>query len=205
MQQIESYPQKVACIGDSITYGYSLENREEDCYPAQLQRLLGESFLVKNYGHNGASLLRSGQTPYAFCPELQEAVGYHADYYVICLGTNDICPGAYNKHYREFIPDYLNLIASINRGTDRPRIMIALIPPVFMAEENQIVFVEDIVRRIHDDVKRIVDLSDSVLMDFYAPLQTKRELFPDGLHPNKIGAGIIANMVFMAIINCGND
>ena len=27
---------KVACIGDSITFGYGLQNRNEDSYPAQL-------------------------------------------------------------------------------------------------------------------------------------------------------------------------
>jgi sialate O-acetylesterase len=28
---------KVACIGNSVTYGYGLENREQECYPAKLQ------------------------------------------------------------------------------------------------------------------------------------------------------------------------
>ncbi len=27
---------KVACIGDSVTYGAGIENKEEDSYPAQL-------------------------------------------------------------------------------------------------------------------------------------------------------------------------
>ena len=29
---------RVACIGDSITYGLGLANREKDSYPAQLQK-----------------------------------------------------------------------------------------------------------------------------------------------------------------------
>lgn len=32
---------KVACIGNSITYGYTIEDRDKDSYPAQLQALLG--------------------------------------------------------------------------------------------------------------------------------------------------------------------
>ncbi len=45
---------KVACIGDSITYGYGLANRAEESYPAQLQRSLdakspGE-YEVRNFG-----------------------------------------------------------------------------------------------------------------------------------------------------------
>ena len=33
---------KVACIGDSITYGYGLADRERESYPAQLQKMLDE-------------------------------------------------------------------------------------------------------------------------------------------------------------------
>ena len=28
-------PVKIACVGNSITYGYTIENRERDSYPAQ--------------------------------------------------------------------------------------------------------------------------------------------------------------------------
>ena len=32
---------KVACVGNSVTYGYGIKNRETNCYPAQLQQMLG--------------------------------------------------------------------------------------------------------------------------------------------------------------------
>ena len=32
---------KVACVGNSITYGYLLENRERDAYPSVLQKKIG--------------------------------------------------------------------------------------------------------------------------------------------------------------------
>ena len=37
-------PIKVACVGNSITYGYLLENRTQDAYPAVLQRDLGKNY-----------------------------------------------------------------------------------------------------------------------------------------------------------------
>ena len=38
---------RVACVGDSITYGNSIKYRLRDCYPAQLGRLLGgKSWLI---------------------------------------------------------------------------------------------------------------------------------------------------------------
>lgn len=33
---------KVACIGNSITYGYGLPDRTTQSYPVQLQKMLGE-------------------------------------------------------------------------------------------------------------------------------------------------------------------
>ena len=47
---------KVACIGDSITYGAAIEDREHFAYPVQLQALLGGNYLVGNFGQNGATI-----------------------------------------------------------------------------------------------------------------------------------------------------
>ena len=48
---------KVACVGNSITYGMAIDNREEFSYPSQLQGMLGEGFEVGNFGKSGATLL----------------------------------------------------------------------------------------------------------------------------------------------------
>lgn len=46
---------KVACVGNSITYGAGIAGRENNSYPAQLQQLLGGGYRVENFGHNGAT------------------------------------------------------------------------------------------------------------------------------------------------------
>jgi hypothetical protein len=38
---------KIACVGDSITYGYRVKSRRENCYPAELEKLLGKKFSVR--------------------------------------------------------------------------------------------------------------------------------------------------------------
>ena len=43
-------PVKVACVGNSITYGTALADRERDAYPVQLQLMVGEGFVVGNFG-----------------------------------------------------------------------------------------------------------------------------------------------------------
>ncbi|MBQ1981243.1 MAG: hypothetical protein II226_08155, partial [Alistipes sp.] len=52
MLSIESYAQKikVACVGNSITYGAGINNNQQNSYPSQLQALLGEKYEVKNFG-----------------------------------------------------------------------------------------------------------------------------------------------------------
>ncbi len=37
---------KVACVGNSITYGYTLTDRETNAYPAKLQKMLGDDYVV---------------------------------------------------------------------------------------------------------------------------------------------------------------
>jgi hypothetical protein len=38
---------RVACAGDSITYGAGVEDREKKCYPVRLNALLGPRFDVR--------------------------------------------------------------------------------------------------------------------------------------------------------------
>jgi hypothetical protein len=55
---------RVACIGASITFGANINNREANCYPAQMQKLLGAGYDVRNYGVNASTMLKRGDTPY---------------------------------------------------------------------------------------------------------------------------------------------
>ena len=81
----ESPVQRVACVGNSVTYGYGLSDREHTAYPVVLQQLLGEGFDVRNFGHSGATLLRHGHRPYTQLPEFRQAMDFKADLVVIHL------------------------------------------------------------------------------------------------------------------------
>jgi len=48
-------PLRVACVGDSMTHGTGLPDRERLAYPAQLAELLGPGYQVLNFGAEGAS------------------------------------------------------------------------------------------------------------------------------------------------------
>ncbi|HSV13091.1 MAG TPA: GDSL-type esterase/lipase family protein, partial [Tepidisphaeraceae bacterium] len=96
---------KVACVGDSITYGSRIEDRAHDSYPAQLGRMLGDQYNVRNFGVSGATLLKKGDRPYNKTKEYQPALDFAADIVVIMLGTNDSKPQNIS-HKDEFVADY---------------------------------------------------------------------------------------------------
>src|SRR5690349_13172296 len=41
---------KIACVGDSITFGYGLGDPNTESYPAQLAQRLGSAHTVQNFG-----------------------------------------------------------------------------------------------------------------------------------------------------------
>lgn len=55
---------KVACVGNSITFGAGIKERSINSYPSQLQELLGDSYEVGTFGFSGATMLKKGHKPY---------------------------------------------------------------------------------------------------------------------------------------------
>ena len=85
----ETHKIKVACIGNSITYGAFISNREKNNYPTQLQAYLGSEYEVRNFGVNGITTLTKGNIPYIKTHIYKEIFTYQPDILLIKLGTND--------------------------------------------------------------------------------------------------------------------
>jgi len=89
---------KVACIGDSITYGVGAieEGHPGATYPAVLQTLLGGSYEVGNFGASGSTLLRRGSLgngaadAYVNREQFVPSRAFGADILLIMLGTNAV-------------------------------------------------------------------------------------------------------------------
>ena len=114
---IECYAQKikVACVGNSITYGAYVINREKNNYPAQLQAYLGDKYEVKNFGVSATTALYKGLYPYVDTEKYRESLEYNPDIVIIKLGTNDANErndayrSTFPKDYRRLVDEYLNL------------------------------------------------------------------------------------------------
>jgi acyl-CoA thioesterase I len=119
---------KIACVGDSTTYGYGLTNRASESYPAVLEGLLGATHTVQNFGVSGCTLLKNGDKPYWKEGTFSSSDNFDPDVVIVMLGTNDAKPQNWS-HKAEFSSDYLALI-------DHYRALGALVyvaapPPVY--------------------------------------------------------------------------
>jgi acyl-CoA thioesterase-1 len=185
----------VACVGDSITYGSGIANRLTDGYPAQLQRILQQydpAWEVRNFGVSGATLLRKGDRPYVLESAYGNARACNPDVVIIKLGTNDSKPQ--NWVYRdEFVSDYSAMIDVFRSLPSKPEVWICKPVPAF--RENFAIRPEIIRDEILPMVEQIGREKNVPVIDLYTALLGAGNLFPDGIHPNAEGAGLMAQTI----------
>jgi lysophospholipase L1-like esterase len=193
---------KIACVGDSITYGAGVYDWLENAYPVVLNNLLGRDYVVNNYGYSGRTALYDGDMPYIKDKVYQKSLDFLPDIVVIMFGTNDSKPinwkgkDAFKKDYAGLIDSYLALPSS-------PEIYILAPPPAF-AFNGIIKFTINgslIDGEIHQAVLELAQEKGLRFIDMHAVFEGKEEYFPDGIHPNKEGAKIFAYTVYEAIMN----
>ena len=190
---------RVACVGNSVTYGYGLRDREDTCYPHVLQQMLGDGYDVRNFGHSGSTLLHNGHRPYIKTDEYREAINFAAEKVVIHLGLNDTDPRNWPNYSEDFIPDYRALIDSFRTANPKAQIWICLMTPISHRHHRFQSGTRDWHAAIQKDIRRIAATAGVGLIDLNMPFYSRPELFPDGLHPNAEGAGILAKTVYEAI------
>ena len=190
---------KVACIGNSVTYGYGHKNPALTSYPSQLQKLLGEKYVVKNFGHSGAMLLRNGHNPYFKTKEFTAALALHPDVAIIHLGLNDTDPRNWPNFRDEFAPDYAWLIDTIRKSNPSVKIFICRLTPIFSDHPRFKSGTRDWFLQIQDVIPQIAVANSTGLIDLHSPLYSHPDLFPDALHPNEEGAAILAKTVYQKL------
>ena len=192
-------PIRVACVGNSVTYGYGLKDREHDAYPVRLQQMLGDGYEVGNFGHSGATLLYKGHRPYVNLPEFHQALDFKPDWVVIHLGLNDTDPRNWPDWKEEFIPNYRALIDSFRTVNPEARILVCRMTPIFDRHPRFQSGTRDWHAQVQEAIERVAQGAGAQLIDLYTPLHSRPDLFPDALHPNPEGAKILAKTVYSAL------
>lgn len=190
---------KVACVGNSVTYGFLLPDREHTAYPARLQQLLGQDYEVGNFGRNSATLLRRGHLPYMEQQEFRNALAMKADRVVIHLGLNDTDPRNWPERRDDFVADYETLIDSFRTANPQCQIWICRPTPIFDRHKRFRSGTRDWLWKVREAVDAVALGRDVKVIDLYEPLHNRPDLFADALHPNAQGADILARIVYSAL------
>ena len=206
--RVEDYREtiRIACIGDSITYGYSIKNRTKDSYPAQLGRMLCENgtprgvshcgWQVSNFGVSGATLLKKGDLPYWNQQAFKDALAYNPNVVIIKLGTNDTKPQNW-KFKDQFTTDCAEMIDRFVELPSKPRIWMC--KPVPAYGERWGISETIIKNELIPLIKQTARNKFVPVIDLYGPLSNKPELFPDQIHPNAEGAYDMAKEIYATL------
>lgn len=196
-------PIRIACVGDSITWGFLILHRARDCYPAQLQGLLGDDVTVGNFGVNGHTLQDSGDRPYRRSQQYRESGEFGANFVLIMLGTNDSRPGNWHgaAHY---LDDYRELVKHYRELPSAPRVF-AMTPPAVYGRGGAGKVMYGMSAAAIDEmcvaVRELARDEHLGLIDVHVATSGHPEAFKlDGVHPGAAGATLIARAARDALV-----
>lgn len=199
---------RVACVGDSLTFGANLEDRGRNAYSAQLGRLLGAKWETRNFGCPGTTVLKASKTTPAGLPYVEQkvyakALAFQPHVVILQFGGNDADPRLWGKHRHEFKPDYRELIQSFADLPTKPRIWLCIPSPCIPVENSKRLgtLTDEVIPRIRE----VAAEQGLPLIDFFVPLWGKWELFPDKVHPDAEGTRIITETVYRALTGRNPD
>ncbi|MFC1581739.1 GDSL-type esterase/lipase family protein [Candidatus Neomarinimicrobiota bacterium] len=185
---------RVACVGNSITVGVWLSNPAEDSYPAVLGGLLGSDYDVRNFGSSGSTVLKNGDLPYWETSSYQSALEFSPDIVVILLGTNDSTPENW-VFSDEFEADYVALIESFKIENADAELILCYPPPILSDPDSEANLINELIPKI----SAVGNQTGSRVLNLYESFEGHSELYHDGVHPNKDGHQVIANLVYQMI------
>lgn len=197
---------RIACVGDSITYGATIRDKSHDSYPAQLGTMLGRKYSVKNFGASGYTLQESCDRPYTSHKRYKKSLDFKPNVVLIMLGTNDTKP--YNWISTEaFQDDYRQLILSYQELPSRPDVILMTPASVFPENFNPAKPYKIRAGVAGEAAKAVRELAKELglpFIDIHEVTASHPEFFlQDGVHPNELGAKAIARTVYEALKDWG--
>lgn len=186
---------KVACVGNSITFGAGLSNQARDSYPSVLGQMLGKEYEVENFGVNGATLLSAGDLPYVTTRQYMRLFAYQPDIILIKLGTNDAKPVNWKKSDK-FESDYQTLIDTLASIESEPKIYLCFPATSYVSGSiKDSVLVHGVIPRI----RKVAEKNGLEIIDMHSVTANMKDKFPDTLHPDREASMYLAKKAFETI------
>jgi len=184
---------RIACVGDSITYGAAIRDRANHCYPKVLGDLLGKEYTVRNYGVNGATLLKNGDRPYWKLGAFKQATDFGPNVVILKLGTNDTKPQNWGKAGKEYEADLRAMVTHFKSLPIKPTIYLCLPAPVYQTRWG--INEKTVKEGVIPVIRKVAKDEGLTVIDLYQALSGKPALFPDKIHPNAAGAKLMAQTI----------
>lgn len=221
--QNERIAVKVVCMGDSITEGFGLGGDSSLFYPGRLQKMLGEGYEVFNQGVSGSCVTNTRNIdgdivgmPYVMQDKYKKALELKGDVYIILLGTNDAQDGRYDdrdekdprniiiSYEKQFKSFYQDIIDAVKVSNSNAKICIVKPIPVLNCiwKKHQQKYLDILFSYFSEILK---DNPECNLIDLYKVFLNYKErpledlYLRDRLHPNIIGAELIARTVYKVL------
>lgn len=184
---------KIACIGDSITYGANADNPYTDSYPVILQKLYGKEACVINFGNSGKTVRNNADDPYFKTSEYNGISLYKPDIAVIILGTND------SKTYQvptksEMVNAYKKLIEALKSVNPAMQIYMATCPYAFSSAYQ--INNKNIENVVIPAIREVAAFYDLQIIEMHEYTKDYSHLYADGIHPNTKGYSYLAYRVY---------
>jgi len=196
LQAQSQKPIRVACVGDSITYGDKIMFRAFQSYPAVLQKISDGQFTVGNFGVNGTTALEIQDRAWTGTEACQDALAFKPDIVVVMLGINDLF---FSDLYSRY-PDALRkIVKRFQALPSSPRLFLCTLIPLAPADRQQ--QANQTIRTVFNPaIRDVADETGAQLIDIHAIYPDTLQFLPDGIHPSPEGAALIAQTVFKAIV-----
>lgn len=201
-------PLKVACIGDSITFGHLLPGVATNSYPAQLNRMLkakhpGE-YDVRGFGDSGRGVyldtIRNAKTGekrgYRHHRRHAAALKWKPDVVICNLGVNDT--SEFPKEFTgerpagQFVREYLELLDDYRKAN--PKVKFYVWTKLAPLADSHKYAAERKTGRMEQALEEVAAKAGATPIDMFTPFggTVKGRFHRDGIHPNIAGATCIA-------------
>ena len=177
---------KIACIGNSITEGGA--GNYFNSWAIQLRDMLGVGYYTENLGVSGTTMSKTGDSPWWNQPQYNYTFSLNPDIILIKLGTND--SKSANWKPVNYKADYIDMIDKFRAMPSHPEIYMVTPAKAYSSAYN--INDNTIVMKIIPILHQIAFEKGVHLIDMYNATSYMPANFPDGIHPNSVGAKVIA-------------
>ena len=207
LKQIDLFSPRIVCFGDSVTFGWNM--KYEYSYPSQLETLLVKDFSqikVINSGIGGNTIIDANK-------RLEKDVAnFKPDVVIINFGLNDgmISGSVPNIDIKDFENYYNDLIKKLQFG-DLKIIILGINPVTGLFPENENENYRKKQREIQEIYnEKILEIAKNINLEYISlgeafnkEADSIEYIKADGIHPNKKGLSLIAELVYEKIKNKG--